>query len=357
MRENNWGIRFVFVLVLLTGFLFSCGKKTMIRAPIKVRPPAVNDLKCFVKTRLVELQWHIPPWKKNVSGGKVAKFQIWRALEKKSEKNCPGCPKEFTPVTIVDLQYPFPAHVKGNIVMWRDLNITIGNRYQYRVVTIDTAGNESLISNTVIANVSNTPAPVEITRVVATPKGINLEWKDPKIRTNGKSDLRTHFYLIFRRKLGSTWEQLNNRPLDKLLFTDDRVMPDEVYEYMVRVQVDQEGTPTLSDLSETVQVKALELPPPAPPDTVWALPSSKGIEIHWMQSEEGKKLLGYNVYRKKSDGSIEKINESPLKTMSFLDTNIEEGKIYNYAVTAVRGGEKTVEGPYSKWVEIRFVRF
>ncbi len=341
---------FVFLL------LVSCGKKTMVRAPVKIRPPAVSGLKCRVRKNFVELVWQIPNWSAGKKlGRKIASFEIWRATITPSERNCPGCPKKFTEIGTVDLTYPYPAHVIGSTIFWKDLGVKVGNQYFYRLVTIDNKGNESLISNTIVANVSYPPVPPRITEAVATHDGINLGWKDPKKTVKGETDLRPRKYLLYRRNTTKEWKTIFPKLLQEPCYIDRRVEPGESYEYRVKTEAYEDGTPTLSDFSNTVKVVALELPPPAPPDTVWVLPSKGGVGVYWLQSGVDKQKIRYNVYRKIPGGEIVRLTDKPINRTSYIDKDVKVNEIYEYAVTSVRIGKKPSEGPYSKWVEIRFV--
>ena len=345
---------FIFALVLLV--FPSCGKKTMVRAPVKVRPPAVKDLECHVRKNFVELQWQIPEWQKGKKlGRKIASFEIWRATVTPSERNCPGCPKQFSSIGLVDLAYPHPAHIKGNTIFSKDLDVRIGNQYFYRLITVDNEGNESLISNTAVANVSYPPLEPKILQAVATHEGIEITWDDPEKTVRGETDLRPRGYLLYKRLQGAEWKLATARPVSEKFYIDRKIEPGKTYEYRLRTEAYEKGTPTLSDYSNTVKVKALELPPPAPPDTVWVLPSQNGIGIHWLQSEADRGEIRYNVYRKTTDGKIVKLTGKPINKTSFVDKDVEINRIYKYAVTSVRMGTKPSEGPYSKWVEIRFV--
>ena len=356
MRRINSIFKAIFVVVLSLLLLSSCGKKTMVRAPVKIRPPAVSNLKCHVRVNFVELEWQIPNWPEGKDlGRKIAAFEIWRATITPSERNCPGCPKKFSYIGMVDLSYPYPAHMIGKKILWKDLGVRIGNQYFYRVITVDNEGNESLISNPTVANVSYPPVAPRIMEAVATHDGINLVWEDPEKRVDGENDLRPRRYVLYRKTKGKEWKPALARPIEEKSFIDRKVEPGKTYEYKVRTEAYEEGTPTLSDFSNIVRVMALELPPPAPPDTVWVLPSKNGVGIYWLRSEVGKHQVKYNVYRKTESGEIVRLTEKPISKTTFLDKNVEVNRLYKYAVTVVRMGKKPTEGPYSKWVEIRFV--
>ncbi len=356
MKRNDSKFNITVILLCIAFLLAGCGKKTMVRAPVKVRPPAVSNLKCHVRKNFVELEWQIPPWQKGKKAGRrIAGFEIWRATVSPSDRNCAGCPKKFVMIGSVDLTYPPPAHIIGNTILWKDLGVKVGIEYFYRLVTVDNDGNESLISNTAVANVYYTPVAPKIIESVATSEGIKIAWDDPIEMVNGESDMRPRKYLLYRRTGDTGWQLASPAPLDERWYIDRKVEPGKEYDYRVRTEAFQQGTPTFSDFSNIVKVVALELPPPAPPDTVWVLPSKDGVGIYWLQSGVDGHRIKYNVYRRTENGEIIKLTSEPISKTFFLDSNVKVNRVYKYAITSVRMGKKPAEGPYSKWVEIRFV--
>ena len=356
MRRINLSSKNLLVSLLGLLLICSCGKKTMVRAPVEIRPPAVGNLKCHVRKNFVELEWQIPDWTEGKKlGRKISAFQIWRATITPSERDCPGCPKKFSYLSTVDLSYPYPAHVIGKRILWKDLGVRIGNQYYYRLITVDNEGNESLISNTTMSNVSYPPQAPRLTQAIPTHNGIELNWEDPEKTVTGKNDLRPRKYILYKRISGSEWKRAFHGFIKERSYLDRKVEPGKTYEYRVRILADEDGTPTFSDFSNIVTAVALELPPPAPPDTVWVLPSQNGVGIYWLRSEVDKHQIRYNVYRKTEDGKVVRLTEKPIDKTTFLDKNVKINRLYKYSVTSVRMGKEPSEGPYSKWVEIRFV--
>jgi len=98
------------------------------------------------------------------------------------------------------------------------------------------------------------------------------------------------------------------------------------------------------DDSPPVKVFTNDIYPPAVPTGLQAVFSGPGqapfIDLVWAPDLDAD-LAGYNVYRHEENGPPQKINRELVKTPSFRDTNLTQGKTYFYIVTAVdlRGNE------------------
>jgi len=63
-------------------------------------------------------------------------------------------------------------------------------------------------------------------------------------------------------------------------------------------------------------------------------PAGHGANLTWIASSA--KITGYNIYRSDLSGSgYSKLNPSPVKELSYLDSSVEAGKTYYYVVKAV----------------------
>ena len=88
-----------------------------------------------------------------------------------------------------------------------------------------------------------------------------------------------------------------------------------------------------SDLSDPRQITPVDTFPPAVPTGVNAIVAASHIELVWDRNTEADLAL-YRLYRAISGGPLEKLADIP-DTPSYSDMQVESGKQYRYAVSAV----------------------
>ena len=86
-------------------------------------------------------------------------------------------------------------------------------------------------------------------------------------------------------------------------------------------------------MSETLAITPADIFPPAVPGALTAEPGVGAIELAWDRNAEPD-FRGYNIYRSVEDGPFEKI-ASLIEAPAYSDRQVEAGKRYRYAVTAV----------------------
>lgn len=88
--------------------------------------------------------------------------------------------------------------------------------------------------------------------------------------------------------------------------------------------------------------------PPASPTNLQVEAGDRQVQLQWTAPvlAEGVELVGYNLYRRqaKRSFSIVPVNPTPLKTTSLLDRGLDNGRAYEYRVSAlVQTGEQLLE--------------
>jgi fibronectin type 3 domain-containing protein len=127
------------------------------------------------------------------------------------------------------------------------------------------------------------------------------------------------------------------------------------YFYSVRaikrvVKTDVEGTG-----SPSIAVTPIKLILPSAPVGLVAIPLKEGMELSWRKNPEPD-LLGYNIYRRMpGEPQFKVLNESPLTKETYLDTRVELGKEYEYAVKAVDNSPRRNESPPSEEVRVKYL--
>ncbi len=106
------------------------------------------------------------------------------------------------------------------------------------------------------------------------------------------------------------------------------------YTYLVQRIVKLGDNRTVqSDLSAEVTITPKDIYPPAAPQGLRVVAGPGSIELTWDRSP-APDLAGYRVYRSAAGGAWQKIGETS-QVPTYSDRQIEGGKAYEYAVTAV----------------------
>ena len=133
-----------------------------------------------------------------------------------------------------------------------------------------------------------------------------------------------------------------------LKLTDQLAEWEKTYVYRVtpitRVQQSSGAVEVEGEDSQPVEIFAHDSFPPAVPSGVQAvysgLAEQKFIDLTWAPNTDAD-LAGYHVYRREPGAQPAKISRELVTTPAFRDANLQPGRTYYYAVTAVdlRGNE------------------
>jgi fibronectin type 3 domain-containing protein len=130
---------------------------------------------------------------------------------------------------------------------------------------------------------------------------------------------------------------------------------------VARIGVDGQTVELAGPLTAPVRVEAVNVFPPAVPTGLAAVATvgenggGPAIDLSWQPGTEAD-LAGYIVYRRQASGGWQRISPSqPVVGPAFHDTQVEAGKSYRYAVSAIdqeghesarsAEAEETVPGP------------
>ena len=152
------------------------------------------------------------------------------------------------------------------------------------------------------------------------PAGVHLKWTSmaPKFR-------------VFRHlATGPGYEQIATPEKPEY---DDAVEFGKEYSYYVQALEPAGDGTAESDDSVTVSITPKDIFPPAAPTGLNFILGGKTIELTWRRNTEPD-LKGYRVYRAFENNNFERIADTQDST-SYSDHNIEAGRNYRYAVTAV----------------------
>jgi hypothetical protein len=187
------------------------------------------------------------------------------------------------------------------------------------------AGWTDLATVTVIAP----PEQPHDVRAEAVPEGVHLAWQ-------GKASA----FVVLRRGPDEKDYATLGRT-EKPEWTDATAQFGKAYSYLVLGVVTVGKAEAQSELSQEAALTPVDTFAPATPTGLTAVASTASIELVWERNTDPA-LSGYRVYRGLGDGPLLKVAETELAAYS--DHQIEAGKTYRYAVTAVkRNGRESAQ--------------
>jgi len=217
-----------------------------------------------------------------------------------------------------------PGGVEENGVADFQIPITpwIGKTVQLAIKVIGPSGRDAGWSNPVTLTIA--PAPVQPTdlQAEAAPQGVHLNW-------HGTGKL----FEVFRR--GPNEEEFTSAGRATTTErTDTAAEFDKAYTYFVQALTTAGESEAESVPSANVEITPKDTFPPAVPAGLRAVPSTSSIELAWERSA-GANIVGYRIYRALGNGALQRLSDTePLP--SYSDHQVESGKAYRYAVTAVK---------------------
>jgi len=222
----------------------------------------------------------------------------------------------------------------GNVTTYRDIYVTNGQKYYYKVTATNTLG-ESPKSNEANATPATIPtAPLNLTAAPGNAQ-IVLSWKT-SIDNGGFAVTN---YKVYRN--GTLLKVLGN----VLNFTDSGLINGQTYLYNIS------AVNGIGEGPKSVGVQALPRTVPSAPQNLNVTLRSAQIFLTWLvpASNGGVSIKNYSIYRGTTSGSeilfIKGYTDGP----SWVDANITMGAKYYYMVSAVN---IVGEGPKSNEINI-----
>jgi hypothetical protein len=326
----------------------ACAKKGPPVPWESIVPKRIVDLVAIPREGGLLLQWTIP--KENTDKSPItdlASFQILRSEGVLVGEECRGCGGK--PKVVYEMKLAKEDFVPGKkkAIIFEDQEAR--RVYVYEVVSINQRGYPSSPSNPVTVYWDYPPQAPRMVTAVRGDKKVDLSW-EPVVGATG--------YDVYRRMQGEEGfpvNPLNRKPLKEDHFTDLGVHNDVKYFYSVRAVKRVVKTEVEGRGSPGIPVMPIKLTPPSSPVGLVAIPLKEGMELNWRKNPEPD-ILGYNVYRRRpEEREFKRLNESPLTNETYLDTKVELGQDYEYAVTAVDNSPRRNESPRSEEARVKYL--
>jgi fibronectin type 3 domain-containing protein len=343
-------------IVVAVAMLAGCGATGVPLPPSLELPRTVTDLTATRKGNKVTLVWTVPTQTtdgENIRANRLGPVQVCRAV---ARYPMPYCMQLVGEVPAANIPVSKPGEKASRLTFTDTLSEAVEQQNPtefatYAVSMLNWRSRTAGLSNQVRVPLAPVIAPPSTLEATVTADGVVLQWMGTP-HEHPSPDLQ-HIYRVYRRTEGQTAAvaigevQLHTDP--HAVFIDHTFEWEKTYYYYVTpvtivMQNGQKIAEVEGDNSPEVKVFTRDIFPPAVPSGLQAVNSGVGqkpfIDLTWAP-DTSPDLAGYNVYRHEAERQWVKINTELVKTPSFRDTNVEPGKTYYYAVTAVdvRGNE------------------
>ena len=335
------------LLWIILAIVVACGKKGPPVPWQSIAPRRIVDLSAIPSDGGVVLEWTSP--KENTDKSiltDLEKFEVLRSEGILIGNECRGCGEK--PRLVYEMKLDGKVEDRGKRVSIFFDDLEPKKVYVYQVVSVNRRGHPGSPSNPVTIYWETPPLAPGGVKGEAGDKRVDLSWEPVEGATG---------YNVYRRGADEPFpfRPLNREPLTTTQYTDLNVENEKNYIYSVRavkrvVKTDVEGKG-----SQEVSITPTKLIPPSSPVGLVAIPLKDGIEVNWRRNPETD-LLGYYVYRRKvGEGEFKRLTETPVANETYLDTQVELGQDYEYAVTAVDNSPHRNESPLSEEVRVKYI--
>ncbi|UCE37929.1 MAG: fibronectin type III domain-containing protein [Thermoplasmata archaeon] len=211
----------------------------------------------------------------------------------------------------------------GNILTYTDTSLTNGQTYWYKVSAVNSIG-EGPLSNEASASPATVPSATQNLEADAGTKFVNLSWSVP-LDDGGSAIIG---YNIYRNSTAEVYAFVS---ANQLWYNDTNVVNGVNYTYHVSA-INIIGIGANSSINETPMTV------PSAPHNLHALTSDAQITLTWIapRSNGGSAIMNYKIYRGTTSGN-ETLLDIVGNVLTYIDTNVINGQIYYYKVSAVNG--------------------
>ena len=340
--------------------LVGCGKKGPIVPPERRLPLSAAEMSATVEDRAIVVKWANP--RNRVDTTRLRDLAVVRLFRREEAPGAEPKPAMLSGDRVVGyeqiarilLDAAPPSGVQlggGAVAVTDDKGLSFGRRYVYVATAEDSSGRSSAPSPPTGVTFLAAPTPPPGLSAQAGDKQARLRWEPPTSLIDGTPATGELRYIVLRAAGEGGLAPLTPAPIAVTTYTDTGLENELAYRYAVKgVRVDPAGT-AIGPASAAVAVTPVDTTPPSAPTRLVAIPATGGVRLAWNPSLEDD-VTQYAIYRAEGTGPFARIAATPVITTIYTDRDVQSGRTYRYAVTALDRAKKPNESPRSNEVSV-----
>jgi fibronectin type 3 domain-containing protein len=345
------------VVALIALGVAGCGVKGPPVAPERRLPRVATDLQGEVEGETVVLTWTNPTLRADGTQiGDLALLKVWRRADPedapmRSAMLSWGRVTGYEEVAALRTTGPEVAFERGQGRYVDRPGLGFGRRYTYVVTATDARGRTSAPSERVPIIYIAAPAAPRDLRAEGGEGQVSLRWEPPTTLIDGSPVTGQIGYRVQRAAADGPLQPITAEPLDATQFTDTAVQNDVAYRYAVEAIRVEPNARARGPASEAASVTPVDLTPPSAPTALVAIPAGQSVRLAWNASPDTD-VASYAIYRAEGTGAPERVGTTDGGNTVFSDANVQPGRTYRYAVSALDHAARPNESPRSAEVTV-----
>jgi fibronectin type 3 domain-containing protein/predicted small lipoprotein YifL len=337
-----------------------CGKKGPIVEPERRLPMPPADMRASVEERIIVVSWSNP--RTRADGTRLRDLALVRLLRREEAPDAAPKPAMLSGDRVVgydeiarialDTAPPAGVQVQGQTVsVTDDKGLSFGRRYVYVATAEDATGRSSPPSQRLAVTLLAGPEAPAGLAAQAGNREVRIKWDAPAAFLDGTPATGQLRYVVLRAVGDGGLVPVTPAPIAATTFTDKGLENEAVYRYAVQaVRVDPTGT-SRGPVSAVIAATPVNTTPPSPPSRLVVIPAPGSVRLAWTASPEEDVAL-YAVYRAEGGSAFVRVATTQASATTYTDRDVQPGRTYRYAVTALDRARQANESPRSNEVSV-----
>jgi hypothetical protein len=343
--KNSFSILLAVILVLSC---LSCGKKGDILPPLVRFPQTAEDVQISQKVDHLVLTWRNPTAYEDGSIlPAIEMIEIWVLVMKTAEQ------AEMAAIQVEEFKEKAKLHATIKEEQIREYTAREGSSEGQMIYSFRLSGKDFMSkrytfglrikdrkrysSFSVLVSLKPMVLPLPPTGVKASvyPDRIEVTWNPPSKNRDKSSPPNVKGYNIYCSEGEGETRRLNANLIKEEKYSDTDFVFGQSYTYFVRASATDILPYLESEDSEEMEILTKDTFAPKPPEGLISVAGQEVIAISWDANAEGD-LDGYRVWRRDEEATEYRLLTPDLiKENAYNDEDVEKGKMYVYAVTAL----------------------